>query len=87
MFALYCYVIFYSRREFLGINLSTIQEYVTRGRLTPNPNEMITIRDLVQAGLTTNPLEGIKLLGNVRNNLLNYNHEKILIYLYFILVI
>jgi hypothetical protein len=47
------------------VNLSTIQEYVALGKLVPKQNDMITMRDLVRAGLTTNPQDGIKLLGQV----------------------
>lgn len=57
-----------SQRDILGVNLSTIQEYVALGKLVPKQNEMITMRDLVRAGVTTNPLEGIKLLGQVSFN-------------------
>lgn len=48
------------------MNLSTIQEYVALGKLVPKQNDMITMRDLVRAGVTTNPQDGIKLLGQVR---------------------
>lgn len=54
----------HTRREFLGLNLEKIQEYIARGRLVPKENELITMKDLVDAGITTNPLEGIKLLSN-----------------------
>eukprot|EP00545_Synedropsis_sp_CCMP1620_P003516 CAMPEP_0119010264 /NCGR_PEP_ID=MMETSP1176-20130426/4902_1 /TAXON_ID=265551 /ORGANISM="Synedropsis recta cf, Strain CCMP1620" /LENGTH=258 /DNA_ID=CAMNT_0006962899 /DNA_START=21 /DNA_END=797 /DNA_ORIENTATION=- len=52
-----------SKMEMLGINLGTLQDYVDMGRLDPN-KQPLTIRDLVQAGLTkSNSIEhGVKLL-------------------------
>jgi hypothetical protein len=35
------------------------------GRLTPKPNTMITMRDLVTCGLVTNVKEGVKILARV----------------------
>jgi large subunit ribosomal protein L15 len=58
----------HTRREMLSIDLQTIHEYIIRGRLIPKANEMLTMKDLVEAGITTNPLEGVKLLGKGGEN-------------------
>lgn len=56
---------FCRKRDIRGVNLRTIQEHVLLGKLKPKENEMITMRDLVNSGIMTNPGEGIKILAEV----------------------
>lgn len=53
------------KRDIRGVNLRTIQEHVLLGKLKPKENEMITMRDLVNSGIMTNPGDGIKILAEV----------------------
>ncbi len=51
--------------DFQPVNLDTLQEFVDKGKLTPKSNGLITIRDLVNAGVLTNPRDGVTLLAKV----------------------
>jgi len=44
------------------VNLGTIQDYVDMGRLVVSPEKVITLKDLVDAGVTGNIKHGVKLL-------------------------
>lgn len=57
--------LFYSVLDFQPVNLDQIQEFVDKGKLTPKANGLITIRDLVNAGILTNPRDGVTLLAKV----------------------
>jgi len=63
-----------SSKELVPINLEKIQEFVTMRRLTPKPNELLTMKDLLLSGLFTNPMDGVKILGKVNINR-NYIHS------------
>lgn len=60
------------REEMLGVNVGTIQDYVTMGRLVPKDNqEPWTMKDLVDCGLlTSNGIKhGVKLLAGGKERL------------------
>ena len=44
------------------VNIDTIQQYLDMGRLRPIKGHMMTIRNLVEAGVISRPKEGVKLL-------------------------
>ena len=52
--------------NFEVLNLGKVQEFITMGKLVPQPNQMLTMRDLLESGVITQVREGIKLLANVR---------------------
>jgi Ribosomal proteins 50S-L15, 50S-L18e, 60S-L27A len=54
-----------SARDLEVLNLEKIQQFVDMGRLTPKSNAMITMRDLLSAGLVTQVKDGVKLLAQV----------------------
>jgi hypothetical protein len=45
--------------------LYKVQEYIDMGRLTPKPDGMITMRDLLTCGLISQVRDGVKLLAKV----------------------
>lgn len=47
------------------VNVDKIQQFIDMGRLSPKTNEMITMRDLLAAGVVSQVREGIKLLAKV----------------------
>jgi hypothetical protein len=55
----------FSQRDLQVVNISTIQQFIDMGRLTPKPNGLITMRDLIVAGVVGQVREGVKLLANV----------------------
>ena len=52
-------------------------------RLTPKPNELLTMKDLLLSGLFTNPMDGVKILGKVNINR-NYIHSVLPYWQFFI---
>ena len=51
------------------VNLDKLQEFITMGRINPNPNGFTTMRDLLLSGIIGNVRDGVKLLGKVENEL------------------
>jgi hypothetical protein len=51
---------------FEPVNVGTIQEFVTMGKLVPKANALITMKDLQDAGVVGKLATGVKLLGTVR---------------------
>jgi hypothetical protein len=58
-------LIFISTKEFREVNLQTVQEFIDKGKLVPQPNKLLTMRDLVLAGILTDVGDGVSLLANV----------------------
>jgi large subunit ribosomal protein L15 len=54
-----------NHRDLQVVNIGKIQEFIIMGRLKPEPNKLITIRDLVECGLVSNIKDGVKLLARV----------------------
>jgi hypothetical protein len=50
----------------ITVSTDKIQEFIDMGRLSTKPNEMITIRDLLNAGIISSAGDGVKLLQKVR---------------------
>ena len=48
-----------------GLNIDKIADWIRMKRLTPLPDRMITIRDLLASGLITQVRDGVKLLAGV----------------------
>lgn len=63
--------------DFQPINLNTLQEFVDKGKLTPKPNGLITIRDLVTSGIITNPRDGVILLAKGKETLKSPLHLEV----------
>lgn len=57
------------RKNYVPVNVETIQQFIDQGRLVPRENNFTTMRDLVLAGITNNVHDGIKLLARVRKQL------------------
>lgn len=55
-----------STREFREVNLQTVQEFIDKGKLVPQSNKLLTMRDLVLAGILSDVGDGVSLLANVR---------------------
>lgn len=53
------------KKDIIPLNVGKIQEWIDLGRLKPNNDHFITIRDLMVCGLITNPQDGVKLLAKV----------------------
>lgn len=51
------------KKDYVDINVGTIQQFIDQGRLVPRKDGFTTMRDLVIAGLTHDIRDGIKLLG------------------------
>lgn len=57
--------IFCSARDIQYLSIQKIQNFIDMGRLAAKPNDMLTIRDLLAAGVITQYREGLKLLSDV----------------------
>ena len=51
------------------LNLDKLQRWIDMGRLVPKENEMITMRDFLEAGLISRAKDGVKLLAKSKNDL------------------
>ena len=56
---------FDSEREFQVLNLDLVEQFIVQGRLTPKPDGLITMRDLLACGIVTQVRDGVKLLAKV----------------------
>lgn len=56
---------FDSEREFQVLNLDLVEHFIIQGRLTPKPDGLITMRDLLACGIVTQVRDGVKLLAKV----------------------
>jgi hypothetical protein len=61
------FIFFRSEMDLQTLNISTIQQFIDMGRLTPQPNRMLSMRDLLECGLVSRVKEGVKLLAKVCN--------------------
>eukprot|EP00605_Chrysophyceae_sp_TOSAG23-4_P000845 GSChrysophyteH1.ASY1.ANO1.936.1 assembled CDS len=65
------------RLDFQVVNVGTIQRYIDMGRLRPTKGHMITIRNLVEAGVISRPKEGVKLLAKNGSQMKNQIHLEV----------
>ena len=48
--------------DYQVVNVDRIQQYINMGRLMPKPNQMVTVRNLLEAGVISRAKDGVKLL-------------------------
>jgi hypothetical protein len=61
----YKFVFLFSHKEYTPVNLSRLQEFIDRGKLTPHENKFVTMRDLQLSGLVSGIQDGIVLVADV----------------------
>jgi large subunit ribosomal protein L15 len=66
-----------NKKDFQTVSLEKIQEYIDMGRLTPKPNTLLTMRDLVYSGIVNRAKEGIKVLATGKEKLTSPIHLEV----------
>eukprot|EP01035_Chromulina_nebulosa_P020725 gene20725-26869_t len=67
----------YTHRELEHLNLYKIQQFIDMGRLIVKPNELITVRDLLESGIISNAKEGVKILAHGKDKLVTPIHLEV----------
>ena len=58
-----------NKKNYEPINVGDIQRFIDMGRLKPTPNGLTTMRQLYEAGLFSRWTDGVKLLGNEKDQI------------------